>query len=268
MYVGPDNGLLLPAADRFGGVAEAHELANPDVRARARLAHVPRPRPVLAGGGAPRASASRSPSSGRRSTRRSSCGSTSRSRRSARRRSARPCSASTASGTSRSTSRATTSSARRSCPGRGSRSSRASERYFAVAARTFGDAGVGELHPVRGQLPERRRRCLARQRSGAARRRGRKRPPDQRCDERRHRAPDHRRGRPPPVPLARSAGTVARHVRPHRADVGDAASTGAPRRARCSRSTGLPDAGARARPRHRDGRRRARARAPASRAPR
>jgi S-adenosyl-L-methionine hydrolase (adenosine-forming) len=29
MYVGPDNGLLLPAAERFGGVAEAHELANP-----------------------------------------------------------------------------------------------------------------------------------------------------------------------------------------------------------------------------------------------
>ena len=29
-YVGPDNGLLLPAADRFGGVATAHELANPD----------------------------------------------------------------------------------------------------------------------------------------------------------------------------------------------------------------------------------------------
>jgi S-adenosylmethionine hydrolase len=28
-YVGPDNGLLLPAADRFGGVAAAHELANP-----------------------------------------------------------------------------------------------------------------------------------------------------------------------------------------------------------------------------------------------
>jgi S-adenosyl-L-methionine hydrolase (adenosine-forming) len=28
-YVGPDNGLLVPAADRFGGVAEAHELANP-----------------------------------------------------------------------------------------------------------------------------------------------------------------------------------------------------------------------------------------------
>ena len=28
-YVGPDNGLLLPAADRNGGVVEAHELANP-----------------------------------------------------------------------------------------------------------------------------------------------------------------------------------------------------------------------------------------------
>lgn len=28
-YVGPDNGLLLPAVDRFGGVAAAHELANP-----------------------------------------------------------------------------------------------------------------------------------------------------------------------------------------------------------------------------------------------
>ena len=29
-YVGPDNGLLLPAADRNGGVVEAHELANPE----------------------------------------------------------------------------------------------------------------------------------------------------------------------------------------------------------------------------------------------
>jgi S-adenosyl-L-methionine hydrolase (adenosine-forming) len=28
LHVGPDNGLLLPAADRFGGVVEAHELAN------------------------------------------------------------------------------------------------------------------------------------------------------------------------------------------------------------------------------------------------
>jgi S-adenosylmethionine hydrolase len=29
LYVGPDNGLLLLAAERYGGVAEAHELANP-----------------------------------------------------------------------------------------------------------------------------------------------------------------------------------------------------------------------------------------------
>jgi|SRR5579884_1103916 len=29
LHVGPDNGLLLPAVDRFGGIAEAHELANP-----------------------------------------------------------------------------------------------------------------------------------------------------------------------------------------------------------------------------------------------
>jgi S-adenosylmethionine hydrolase len=30
LYVGPDNGLLIPAAERFGGIEEAHELANPD----------------------------------------------------------------------------------------------------------------------------------------------------------------------------------------------------------------------------------------------
>ena len=29
-HVGPDNGLLLPAVDRFGGVAAAHELASPE----------------------------------------------------------------------------------------------------------------------------------------------------------------------------------------------------------------------------------------------
>ena len=29
LYVGPDNGLLVPAAERFGGIAEAYELANP-----------------------------------------------------------------------------------------------------------------------------------------------------------------------------------------------------------------------------------------------
>ena len=30
LYVGPDNGLLVPAAERMGGIAAAHELANPD----------------------------------------------------------------------------------------------------------------------------------------------------------------------------------------------------------------------------------------------
>jgi S-adenosyl-L-methionine hydrolase (adenosine-forming) len=29
VHVGPDNGLLIPAAERLGGIAEAHELANP-----------------------------------------------------------------------------------------------------------------------------------------------------------------------------------------------------------------------------------------------
>jgi S-adenosylmethionine hydrolase len=29
-HVGPDNGLLLPAVDRFGGLVAAHELANPE----------------------------------------------------------------------------------------------------------------------------------------------------------------------------------------------------------------------------------------------
>jgi S-adenosyl-L-methionine hydrolase (adenosine-forming) len=30
LHVGPDNGLLLPAVERFGGIAAAHELANAD----------------------------------------------------------------------------------------------------------------------------------------------------------------------------------------------------------------------------------------------
>jgi hypothetical protein len=30
MHVGPDNGLLIPAADKLGGIVEAHELANPE----------------------------------------------------------------------------------------------------------------------------------------------------------------------------------------------------------------------------------------------
>ena len=30
LFVGPDNGLLVPAAERLGGIEDAHELANPD----------------------------------------------------------------------------------------------------------------------------------------------------------------------------------------------------------------------------------------------
>ncbi|HEX9415422.1 MAG TPA: SAM-dependent chlorinase/fluorinase [Gaiellaceae bacterium] len=30
LYVGPDNGLLIPAADHFGGIRDVHELANPE----------------------------------------------------------------------------------------------------------------------------------------------------------------------------------------------------------------------------------------------
>ena len=32
LYVGPDNGLLVPAAERLGGIADAWELENPDYR--------------------------------------------------------------------------------------------------------------------------------------------------------------------------------------------------------------------------------------------
>jgi S-adenosylmethionine hydrolase len=30
VHIGPDNGLLIPAAERLGGITEAHELANPE----------------------------------------------------------------------------------------------------------------------------------------------------------------------------------------------------------------------------------------------
>src|SRR5437763_14594749 len=30
LHVGPDNGLLIPAAETFGGIAEARDLANPE----------------------------------------------------------------------------------------------------------------------------------------------------------------------------------------------------------------------------------------------
>ena len=76
-YVGPDNGLLLPAAERFGGVVEARELANRRVRAASRCRA--RSTAATCSRRPPRISqpASRSRSSARRSTRRRSSASTS-----------------------------------------------------------------------------------------------------------------------------------------------------------------------------------------------
>ena len=88
---------------------------QPRLRARVRVAHLPRPRPVLACGRASRARRPARASSARRSTPRSSFASSCRSRRSGSPGSAPPCSASTASATSRSTSPATISSVPRSC---------------------------------------------------------------------------------------------------------------------------------------------------------
>ena len=48
-FVGPDNGLLIPAAEACGGVVEAVAITNPRHHAAAGLAHVPRPRRVRAG---------------------------------------------------------------------------------------------------------------------------------------------------------------------------------------------------------------------------
>ena len=50
-YVGPDNGLLLVAAERLGGVEAAVELTEPRLPAGAGREDLPRPRHLLAGGG-------------------------------------------------------------------------------------------------------------------------------------------------------------------------------------------------------------------------
>ena len=47
-FVGPDNGLLLPAAER-AGIAAAHELANPAYALESGLTHLPRAGSVRAG---------------------------------------------------------------------------------------------------------------------------------------------------------------------------------------------------------------------------
>ena len=43
VLIGPDNGLLIPAAERLGGVVEARELENPAYRLPVVTQHVPRP---------------------------------------------------------------------------------------------------------------------------------------------------------------------------------------------------------------------------------
>ena len=66
VFVGPDNGLLMLAADDVG-VDAAHELTDPRYRLPGGLAHVPRPRHLRAGGRAPRRTACRSSDLGPRS---------------------------------------------------------------------------------------------------------------------------------------------------------------------------------------------------------
>ena len=74
ILVGPDNGLLSRALDRLGGALDAVELSPLALPPGARLGHLPRPRPVRAGRGAP--GAGRAPRRGRRVDRRRLAGRT------------------------------------------------------------------------------------------------------------------------------------------------------------------------------------------------
>ena len=144
LYVGPDNGLLVPAAER-AGIAAAHELANPRVRARDGLADLPRPGSLRARRCAPRDRRGARPTSGRRSTPTRSCGSTCPSR---------------ALGETRIDATAlyvdsfgnialnlTRDHADEAgiVPGTQVELELAGERYYAVAARTFADARPGDI---------------------------------------------------------------------------------------------------------------------------
>ena len=84
LFVGPDNGLLLPAAER-AGIDRRARAREPRLRARLDLAHVPRSRPLRAGRRAPRERRAARGARARRSTRTRSCGSTCPSRAFARR---------------------------------------------------------------------------------------------------------------------------------------------------------------------------------------
>ena len=102
MLVGPDNGLLIPAAERLGGVNEAHELANPEY-ALDTVSRTFHGRDLFSPAAAHLALGVGSRSSAPRSTRRPSCASTCPSPRSGRTESAPSCSTSTTSGTCSST---------------------------------------------------------------------------------------------------------------------------------------------------------------------
>ncbi len=145
LYVGPDNGLLLPAAERFGGVVEAYELANP-AYALDTVSRTFHGRDLFSPGRSPpRARGARPASSGRRSTRTRSSVSSCPRRRSAGRGSGRPSSRSIASGTSRVNLTRDHLDEASIVPGMRVELAARGNRYYAVAARTFADATAGEL---------------------------------------------------------------------------------------------------------------------------
>ena len=55
LFVGPDNGLLVPAAEKLGGIEAAHEIANREYALEPVSRDLPRPRRLRARGRAPRA---------------------------------------------------------------------------------------------------------------------------------------------------------------------------------------------------------------------
>ena len=173
LLVGPDNGLLLPAAERFGGVAEAVEISRRrggSSRCRRRSTAATCSRPVAARLAAGERAGGRRR---RRSSRPSSCALELPARRGARRaRSSRHVVASTASATS-----LLDAGAGRPRRGRARAADRGRRRPCGAATcRTFADVEPGELLALRGRrggwrspsTAARRRRRSA----GSARRRG------------------------------------------------------------------------------------------------
>ena len=164
------------AAERLGGVEEAHRAREPGVRARHRLAHVPRPRPLLAGGGAPRARrrAERARPAGRpagaRAARRS------RARGRARTGSGASSSTSTTSATCSSTSTREDLERAGVQPGVTVELEVALDRYYAIACTHVRRRRRGRHHPLRGLLRKRRDRDQRRERGArcSAPARGRK----------------------------------------------------------------------------------------------